>query len=80
MAGWFLGIRGLTFSWKRALGITNLKRWIARITGIPTTRTGRFAKLGRLLAGFIGIFRIAAWGTFFVVAVPELIRRLKRKK
>ena len=42
-------IPGLTFSWKRALGITNLKRRIARATGIPTTREGRQRKLERTL-------------------------------
>lgn len=41
--------RGLTFSWKRFLGITTLKRKIAKKTGIPTSRTGRRAKLGRWL-------------------------------
>ena len=38
---------GLTFSWKRALGITAAKRKVARATGIPTSRQGRRAKLGR---------------------------------
>lgn len=41
-------IPGLSFSWKRALGITKVKRKIARATGIPTTRQGRRAKLGRI--------------------------------
>jgi len=40
---------GLTFSWKRALGVTSAKRKFARATGIPTTRSGRRAKLGRIL-------------------------------
>ncbi|HML35934.1 MAG TPA: hypothetical protein PKA19_00710 [Bacillota bacterium] len=34
------GIPGLSFSWKRALGVTNAKRKIARATGIPTTKSG----------------------------------------
>ena len=38
---------GLTFSWRRLLGVTTAKRRIARATGIPTTRSGRRAKLGR---------------------------------
>ena len=42
-------IPGLTFSWKRALGITALKQRIARKTGIPTTRQGRQRKMERLL-------------------------------
>ncbi len=41
-------IPGLSFSWKRAFGITKVKRKIARATGIPTTRQGRRAKLGRM--------------------------------
>jgi hypothetical protein len=40
---------GLTFSWKRALGITAAKRKFVRATGIPTSRSGRRAKLGRIL-------------------------------
>ena len=42
-------IPGLTYSWKRALGITNLKRKIARETGIPTTEQGRKRKMERTL-------------------------------
>jgi hypothetical protein len=40
---------GFTFSWKRALGITDLKRRISKTTGIPLTRSGRRSKLGRFL-------------------------------
>ena len=42
-------IPGLSFSWKRALGITSAKRKIAKATGIPTTKSGRQRKLGKLL-------------------------------
>ena len=42
------GIPGLSFSWKRALGITSAKKKIAKATGIPTTKQGRRAKVGRL--------------------------------
>lgn len=42
------GIPGLTFSWKRAFGVTKAKRKIAKATGIPTTRSGRRSKVGRL--------------------------------
>ena len=41
-------IPGLTFSWKRLLGITRLKQFIARKTGIPTTKQGRRRKLERM--------------------------------
>lgn len=42
-------IPGLSFSWKRALGITSAKRKIAKATGIPTTKAGRQKKVGKLL-------------------------------
>ncbi len=45
---WFR-IPGLSFSWKRALGITKVKRKIAKATGIPTTRSGRRNKFGKFL-------------------------------
>ncbi len=42
-------IPGLTFSWKRFFGITRLKQWIARKTGIPTTKQGRQRKMEHML-------------------------------
>lgn len=42
-------IPGVSFSWKRALGVTSAKRRIAKATGIPTTKSGRRNKLGRML-------------------------------
>jgi len=45
------GIPGLSFSWKRATGVTQAKRNFARATGIPTTRSGRQRKAGRMLTG-----------------------------
>lgn len=41
------GIPGLSFSWKRALGITSAKQKFARKTGIPTTKAGLERKVGR---------------------------------
>ena len=41
-------IPGLSFSWKRAVGVTSAKRKVAKATGIPTTKSGRRSKLGRL--------------------------------
>jgi hypothetical protein len=39
--------KGLTFSLKRAIGITGIKHSIAQKTGIPTTRGGLERKIGR---------------------------------
>ncbi len=43
------GIPGLSFSWKRALGISQTKQKIARTTGIPTSKAGVERKLGNLV-------------------------------
>ena len=43
------GIPGLSVSWKRATGVTNVKRSIAKATGIPTTKAGRQKKIGKIL-------------------------------
>jgi len=40
---------GLSFSWKRALGVTAAKRKIGKAIGVPLTKSGRQAWLGRLL-------------------------------
>jgi hypothetical protein len=40
---------GLTFSFKRAIGVTKVKRSISKKTGIPLTRSGRRNKLGKWL-------------------------------
>jgi hypothetical protein len=50
-------IPGLTFSWKRALGITAAKQNFARQTGIPTTKQGMQRKVGAsLLSALFSIF------------------------
>lgn len=41
-------IPGLTFSWKRALGVTKTKRKFAKFTGVPTTKQGRRNKFAKL--------------------------------
>lgn len=40
---------GLSFSWKRAVGISKVKTKTAKKTGIPTTKSGRQRKVGKIL-------------------------------
>lgn len=40
-------MRGIRFSWSWLFGVDRMKRKIARLTGIPTTRGGRQRKFGR---------------------------------
>ena len=42
-------IPGLSFSLKRALGITAVKQKIARKTGIPMTKQGLERKIGKTI-------------------------------
>lgn len=42
-------IPGLSFSWKRALGITQAKQRIAREIGVPTSKAGIERKIGNML-------------------------------
>mgnify|MGYP006338029891 CR=1 FL=1 len=39
-------IPGMSFSWKRALGVSKIKQNISRATGIPMTRSGLEKKIG----------------------------------
>ena len=39
-------IPGVSFSWKRALGISEVKRKISKKTGIPLTKSGLERKIG----------------------------------
>lgn len=39
-------IPGLSFSWKRAVGLTKVKQQISRKTGIPLTKAGLERKVG----------------------------------
>lgn len=63
------GIPGLSFSWKRATGLSAAKAKLSRQIGIPLTRSGRQRKVGKamgccipfafILAGLTGL----AYGT-----------------
>lgn len=39
-------IPSMSFSWKRALGVSKIKQNISRATGIPMTRRGLEKKIG----------------------------------
>lgn len=42
-------IPGLSFSWKRALGITKVMQTISRTTGVPMTKNGIERKIGNTI-------------------------------
>ncbi|RJX18451.1 MAG: hypothetical protein C4575_10610 [Desulforudis sp.] len=54
------GIPGLSFSWKRALGISAAKGKLSRQIGIPLTRSGRQRKIGKAMGCCVPLFLIFA--------------------
>lgn len=46
-------IPGVSFSWKRALGITKLKQQVSRKTGIPMSKSGVERKIGKTILDII---------------------------
>ncbi|MCQ2216255.1 MAG: hypothetical protein MJZ31_10105 [Bacteroidales bacterium] len=46
-------MKGLSFSWKRFLGISGVKTKIARKTGVPTTKGGLEKKLGSIILNLL---------------------------
>lgn len=42
-------IPGLSFSWKRALGLTQAKQRLSRTTGIPMSKAGLERKIGNII-------------------------------
>jgi hypothetical protein len=61
---------GISFSWKRAVGISGLKNKISRKTGIPLTKSGRQRKLGRMM-GCRTIALIYLLIFFSIIAFPK---------
>ena len=50
-------IPGLSFSWKRAIGLTRVRQKISRTIGIPTTKQGVERKVGKtIIKGISNLF------------------------
>jgi len=65
-------IPGMSYSWKRALGVTKAKQKIARATGIPTTRQGRQCKLGKAMSGGC-LLPVLSFAIIFVGSITFLL-------
>ena len=47
------GIPGLSFSWKRATGLSSAKAKLSRDLGVPLTKSGRERKIGTATGCFV---------------------------
>lgn len=71
------GIPGLSFSWKRASGLSASKGKLSRIIGIPLTKAGRQRKVGKALGCCVPFaFMIIGFGTtlagFAYIVLPYI--------
>jgi len=57
------GIPGLSFSWRRAVGLSQAQARLSRRLGVPLSRSGRQRKLGRAMGcGWLLLLPLgAAW-------------------
>lgn len=62
------GIPGLSFSWRRALGVSQAQARLSRQLGIPLSRSGRQRKAGRALG--------CCWVLLAPLGLWELVRLL----
>jgi len=62
------GIPGLSFSWKRAIGLSAAKGRISRKIGIPLTWSGRQRKIGRATGCLIPLVVFISAMTAMIVA------------
>ena len=67
------GIPGVSFSWKRALGITRAKQKFARKTGIPTSKAGLQRKVGKAVMGGGCVMYIVAGAVLVASIITFLI-------
>ena len=72
------GVPGLSFSWRRAIGLSQVESEISRKTGIPLTRSGRQKKMGRIFSHLIGwmFAGLVAFAGYELVTHPELMRMI----
>ncbi len=61
------GIPGLSFSWRRALGISQAQARLSRQIGIPLSRSGRQRRAGKMAGCCVplmigaGLVRLVLW-------------------
>lgn len=67
------GLPGLSFSWKRALGISAFKAKTSRKTGLPMSRYGRQRKMGRAMGCCVPAVLLAGGGTSLLAGSASLL-------
>ena len=65
------GIPGLSFSWRRALGISQAQAKLSRQIGIPLSRSGRQRKAGKLAGCCVPVALLSGigWALYRLIGV-----------
>ena len=70
------GIPGLSFSWKRATGLSSAKAKLSRQLGVPLTRAGRQRKVGKAMGCCVPAAFLFAGGAAAVTGFAKLVSLL----
>jgi hypothetical protein len=65
---------GVSFSWKRAVGISGAKNRLSRQIGIPLTKSGRQRKMGRMMGCCVLLFFMLSILTIITKSLLALIK------
>lgn len=70
------GIPGLSFSWKRATGLSSAKAKLSRQIGVPLTKAGRQRKAGKAMGCVVPFAFILAGGIVAAVGMSRAVAAL----
>lgn len=70
------GIPGLSFSWKRATGLSSAKGKLSRGLGVPLTRAGRQRKVGKAMGCCVPAAFILTCGVTAVAGIARAVSSL----
>ena len=68
---------GVSYSWRRAIGLSGFLNGIARRTGVPTSRSGRERKVGQFAIKALGVIVLGAIALgYYAWTHPEAVKQI----
>ena len=68
---------GVSYSWRRAIGLSGFLNGIARRTGIPTSRSGRERKVGQFVIKALGVLVLGAIALgYYAWTNPDVMKQV----
>jgi hypothetical protein len=70
-------VPGVSYSWRRAIGLSGFLNGIARRTGVPTSRSGRQRKVGQFAIKALGVIVLGAIALgYYAWTHPEAVKQV----